>query len=71
MTARQFSSFEDINRELQILKLQRQIDVEHIKLAMEKARSNLHPTSLLGGVSGITKKFLFTLLLKKVVERLR
>ena len=71
MIARQFSSFEEINQELQILKLQREIDAEHIKLTVEKARSNLYPTHLLGGISGIAKKFLLTMVLKKIVSKLR
>lgn len=70
MIIRQFTSFEDINRELQILQLQRQIDAEHLKLTFEKGRSNLYPTHLLGGIGGIVKKFLFTVVLKKVVDRL-
>jgi hypothetical protein len=71
MTAKQFSSFKEINQELQVLKLQRQINAEHIKLTMEKVRGNLHPTSLLGGITGLAKTFLFSVLLKKVVQRLR
>ncbi len=70
MMDKKYSSFEQINKDLKILRLQREVDKEQLKLNIEQLKRSLYPTSLLGGVGGITKKFLLTLIIKKVVKKL-
>lgn len=56
---KEYSSFKEIDRDLEILKLQTQIDREEIKLYYSKTKENLNPISLLGSVFGtIAKKVL-------------
>lgn len=47
-----YSSFEEIDRDLKILKLQTQIDREEIKLSIEQAKEGISPISLLGSLAG-------------------
>ncbi|MDT7828901.1 DUF6327 family protein [Pricia sp. S334] len=69
MIPKKYSSFEEIDQDLKILKLERDIAVENLKLTFQQTKSNLYPTSLLGGVGGIVKKFLISVVAKKVVNR--
>ncbi len=49
---RTYSNFEEIDKDLKILKLQREIDKEEIKLSLDQAKSSLSPVSLLGSTMG-------------------
>jgi hypothetical protein len=69
MINKQYTSFEEINQDLRILKLQREVDKEHLKLNMQQVKNSLYPTNLLGGVGGITKKLLLTLAVNKIVKK--
>ena len=64
-----YTSFDEIDRDLQILKLQREIGKEEFKLKVQKTRNNLLPTNLLGGMSGILQKVLLTVVAKKLAQR--
>lgn len=66
---KQYTSFEEIDRDLRILKLQREIDREQLKLTVQETRNSLYPTNLLGGMSGILQKILASLLVKKLLKR--
>lgn len=56
---KEYSSFKEIDRDLEILKLQTQIDREEIKLCYNQTKENLTPISLIGSVLGtIAKKAL-------------
>ncbi len=56
---KEYSSFKEIDRDLEILKLQTQIDKEEIKLYFNQTKENLSPFSLMGSVIGtIAKKAL-------------
>ncbi|HET8735669.1 MAG TPA: DUF6327 family protein [Pricia sp.] len=69
MIPKKYTSFKEIDQDLKILKLQREIDLENLKLNFRQAKTNLYPTSLLGGVGGIIKKFLITIFAKKVLDK--
>lgn len=69
MIPKKYSSFEQIDQDLKILRLQQEIDRENLKMTFHQAKSNLYPTSLLGGVGGIIKKFLISLFAKKVLNK--
>lgn len=49
---RTYSNFEEIEKDLKILKLQTEIDKEEIKLSVDQLKSNLSPVSLIGGTVG-------------------
>ena len=56
---KEYSSFKEIDRDLEILKLQTQIDMEEIKLHFNQTKENLSPISLIGSILGsIAKKVL-------------
>ncbi|MCM4159223.1 hypothetical protein FHG64_09535 [Antarcticibacterium flavum] len=47
---KQYSSFEEIDRDLKILKLQNEIDKEEIKLSIQETKDNMSPLSLAGSL---------------------
>lgn len=49
---KEYSSFDEIERDLKILKLQTQIDREEIKLSYERTKDSISPLSLLGSMVG-------------------
>jgi len=49
---KQYSSFDEIDRDLKILKLQTQIDKEEIKLSVARTKSAMSPMSLAGSMVG-------------------
>ena len=54
---KEYSSFEEIERDIKILKLQNQIDKEEVKLSIERTKEALSPLSLLGSsMRGALKK---------------
>lgn len=65
-----FNSFDEIDQKLTILKLQRQIDKEQLKVHFNNAKSSLYPTNLLGGFAGITKKLLISFVANKIIKKL-
>lgn len=69
MIPKKYSSFEQIDQDLKILRLEMEIDRENLKMTFQQTKSNLYPTSLLGGFGGIIKKFLISILAKKFLNR--
>ncbi len=63
---KQYSSFEEIDRDLKILKLQNEIDKEEIKLSIQETKDNMSPLSLAGSV--ITAAVRKALVLKAVAK---
>ncbi|HSI70102.1 MAG TPA: DUF6327 family protein [Gillisia sp.] len=63
---KQYSSFEEIDRDLKILKLQNEIDKEEIKLSIQETKDNMSPLSLAGSV--ITAAVKKALVLKAVAK---
>lgn len=57
-----YSSFEEIELDLQILKVQREIHAQKIKLNLEKTGENLQPINLLEGYIGETNRTTFSLI---------
>lgn len=49
---KEYRSFEEIDRDLKILKLQTQIDKEEIKLTFEQTKESLSPVSFFGSMAG-------------------
>lgn len=57
-----YSSFEEIELDLQILKVQREIHAQKIKLNLEKTGENLRPMNLLEGYIGESNRTTFSLI---------
>lgn len=49
---RNYSSFEEIDKDLKILKLQTEIDKEEIKLSLDQVKEGFSPLSILGSTIG-------------------
>lgn len=69
MAKQSFTSFEEIDQRLTILKLQREIDREQLRLHVNRTKSNLYPTNLLGGVGGIAQKLVISFVVKKLLGK--
>jgi len=75
--AREYKSFEEIDQHLSVLKLQREIDQENLKLNFYKAKVDLAPSKLLQGLgttfseSRTWKNVLVLFIAKKVLGILR
>lgn len=63
-----YSSFEEIEKDLKILKLQTEIDKEEIKLSMDQTKHDISPMSLLGsGVGTVIHKILSIKAVSKII----
>lgn len=69
MIKAQYTSFEDIDWDLKILKLQRQIDEEQVKLAVQKTKEELYPTNILTGMAPLLQKLALTIVAKKLMNK--
>ncbi|SHF71882.1 hypothetical protein SAMN05444483_102157 [Salegentibacter echinorum] len=49
---KQYSSYEEIDRDLEILKLQTDIDKEEMKLSLAKTKSAVSPVTIAGNMVG-------------------
>ncbi|GGW43540.1 DUF6327 family protein [Arenibacter certesii] len=65
-----FTSFEEIDHRLRILKLQRQIELEQMKLQVKGAKNNIVPTALMGGVGKWSKRLLISFISRKILRKL-
>lgn len=75
---KQYSSYEEIDRDLEILKLQTDIDREEMKLSLAKTKGAVSPVSIAGNMVGsiLQKALIFKAVtkltgLKKVVATVR
>ena len=65
-TTKRYHSFDEIEEQLKILRLQREIDKETLKLHLSNAKATLSPTQFFGGASGILKKYILVLFIKRI-----
>jgi len=64
---KEYSSFEEIDKDLEILNLQMRIDKEEIKLYYNQTKDNLSPVSIMGSfVGSIVKKALQLKIISKI-----
>ncbi|HEA19922.1 hypothetical protein LCGC14_1607930 [marine sediment metagenome] len=71
MIPKKYKSFDEIDQDLKILKLERQIDLENLKMNFNQTKQSLYPSSLLGGFGGIVKTFLISIFTKKVLHKFK
>lgn len=73
MMPREYKSFEEIDQDLSVLKLQREIDRENLKLHFYRAKVDLAPSTVLRSLgttltqSGTWKNLLVVFLIKKAL----
>lgn len=65
-----FTSFWEIDNKLRILQLQRQIEIEEMKLHLKAAKNSLLPAALIGGVGKWSKRLLITYISSKILKKL-
>ncbi|WP_234416305.1 DUF6327 family protein [Flagellimonas amoyensis] len=68
MKGKKYSSFDEIEQDMKILQLQREIDEEKLKYAFQSTKEELYPTNLLGGFSGIAKKLALSFVTSKILK---
>jgi len=72
-----YSSFEEIDQQLKILWLKKEIAHENIKLGLKRTKNNLYPKNLLiginnlGGTGAIIQSMLITFLTDKILKKLK
>jgi len=71
MTAHKYSSFEEIDKQLKILKLESEIDKESFKFDVLNFKKNISPTILSGGIGGLIQIAILSFITKKVSKILR
>lgn len=69
MMQTEYTSFEEIDRDLKVLKLQRQIEEEKVKLAVQNTKKELYPTNILGGIAPLLQKIAISLVAKKLLKK--
>ncbi|MEZ4968396.1 MAG: YtxH domain-containing protein [Flavobacteriaceae bacterium] len=52
-----------------ILKLQREIYREQLRLHVNRTKAKFYPTNLLGGVGGIAQKLIISFVAKRILKR--
>ncbi|WP_133642840.1 DUF6327 family protein [Zeaxanthinibacter enoshimensis] len=67
--SKRYESLAEINHDLKILELQRAIDRENLKLSYKNVKTQLYPTSLLGGMGGLIQKVFATLVARKFLKK--
>ncbi|WP_051254402.1 DUF6327 family protein [Arenibacter latericius] len=63
---KQYSSFSDIDEQLRILKLKREIDSENIRLHLNRAKMDVSPSRLVDNASVALQKNLITFAIQKL-----
>ncbi|MET6989515.1 DUF6327 family protein [Sediminicola arcticus] len=69
MIAKKYSSFEEIDDRLKILRLQRDISRESLKFNLKKSKETFYPSHIFGEFSGVIQKVLLSFVLKKVIKK--
>ncbi|MFT4833102.1 MAG: hypothetical protein ACI815_002766 [Psychroserpens sp.] len=69
MIAKKYSSFEEIDNRLKILRLQRDISSESLKLNLKKSKETFYPSHVFGEFSGVLQKILLGFVLKKILKK--
>ncbi len=65
---KQYNSFSEIDKHLKILRLQREIDKESLKLGINKAKTRLHPVQMVEAVSQEWKQLVLNFAIKKGLQ---
>ena len=63
---KKYNSFKEIDERLMVLKLQRKIEIESLKLNLNLAKNNLRPLQLAGSLKGSLQQIILTFTIKKL-----
>ena len=63
---KKYNSFKEIDERLMVLKLQRKIEIESLKLNLNLAKNNLRPLQLAGSLKGSLQQIILTFAIKKL-----
>ncbi|MCK0190349.1 DUF6327 family protein [Arenibacter sp. F20364] len=63
---KQYNSFKEIDERLTILKLQRKIEIESLKLNINQVKANLRPLQLAGNLKGSIQQMLLIYAIRKL-----
>ena len=63
---KKYNSFKEIDERLMVLKLQRKIEIESLKLNLNQAKNNLRPLKLAGSLKGSIQQIILTFAIKKL-----
>ena len=68
MKKKNYNSLEEINNELYLLKLQRQIHLEELKLTKHQLKEDLSPANWINTAIKSIKKYGILMLLRKIIK---
>jgi hypothetical protein len=71
MIPKSYNSFEEIDNQLKILSLQKQIYKEHLKLSLKSTKLNLKPATIKNELKGFLQNQLITLVSERVINKLK
>lgn len=71
MNTNQYNSFEEIDRELQVLKLKREINKETIKYSLQRFKTDVYPSNLFDNFKGIVQHYILTFTIKNLKKLVR
>ncbi|MDX1767274.1 MAG: DUF6327 family protein [Arenibacter troitsensis] len=63
---KQYNSFKEIDERLMVLKLQRKIEIESLKLNINQAKANVRPLQLAGSLKGSLQQMLLIYVIRKL-----
>ncbi|MGY8916307.1 MAG: DUF6327 family protein [Flavobacteriales bacterium] len=69
MTAKKYTSFQEIDERLKILRLQKNISRESLKFNIKKSKETFYPTQVLGEFSGVFQKVILGFILRKILKK--
>lgn len=65
-----YTSFDEINRDLKVLKLKRQIDEEKVKLAVQNTKEEFYPSNILEALTPLLQKLAISFMAKKLLQKI-
>jgi hypothetical protein len=64
-----YTSFEQIDQDLRIYRLQQQVAMESVKLSVHRVKTQVRPSNLIGGSAIATGKFLIGIAGSKILRK--
>ncbi len=71
MIPNKYNSFEDIDNQLKILSLQKQIYKEQIKLSFKNSKNSLRPNNIMNEFKGLLQERLLVILRSYLLQKLK
>jgi hypothetical protein len=68
---KKYNSFKEIDEDLKILALQREINKEYTKYSFQEIKTYFYPINLMKGIDGFVVRVLVPFILTKVIKRKR